>query len=892
MADYRWAVPSIALPSAGGEWTTPVNWDLNSSYPKAGDTADITTVSGTTTLTMSIGADFNFPTALYTDQQRSWIFGAAGTMRTLTLTANATIGVYQAVAATQYMVLWYPRMTGASYNLVIDGGTASGGGRFAPANNLNNLAWSYNRLQIGDSAGYAGAANTAMPSTNWIDFGFNTAPGSTGFNTYDSASGGTAATVAVSMRFYSTGVTFQPVSTAVTTFTGNKYFENPNSSVTLTFNRNSTWTGTWTGNGTTTVRKAGAGVWTVTGATIETSVNAIVLDDNTGFAFDTNTLQNVAWGPYDGATVRATYPANAVIGALTGSNPLYVVRNFTIGSSLSNVTATHSGDFDEVSAGASAAFTITKAGTGVQTLSGAASGYESAWIINAGVLNAASSFALGGGSTGVTVNSGGTLRISASVTRVSSPLTLSGSGATIGGTLQGAMHSNSAARSYQFAGATLAAPTTIRVESGANLNLISSAAITGTAGQTLTKTGAGTLYFNQSIDNTYAGGTVIESGTMVVARNISTSGNSPLGTGTITLGATDVTTTATLRATPAVSGTASSFARTLTLRGATGLTTTYGFESTNASALTVAIAGSSPFTYTGTGGTRRLSLGSVGATSTWDTNIPAVSGYTIELRSSSNWTLNNKTYTFTGGITTTAGTLTFSSVTYTAGTITITGGTLASTGTALVAADMSIGGGTVTAAVNCTSGSGTVAVSAGTVSSTAFTATTLTGSGGTLSGTFTVSTINASSGTYSGDFTTTNFNITGGTYTTAAAKYRGAIAVTAASALTINGQLLNPTSGPATSLTLTSTGGATVTIQPTSNLNDYTGDTTITSGTIARAITSQDPSVADNGKVFGNSKVIVEGTLRTSGTGSQLGRLRYKGGLTLKAGSTLAIGAA
>lgn len=864
MAAYSWNIAGT------GAWTTAANWSPNTNYPQFGDTATISTVA-TTAATMSFANGFNWPASVELIEQRVWTFGAAAGTISMALQANSTIYVAASgVANAQFDLLVYPKFTG---NYVL---TKTGLGVMAVRDSAAvPAAWTISKLVILEG-GYGGVAANAMPIGNTIEFGNSANPGSVGDLIFDSATGTTAATIPASFKFYNTRVNVQYTSTAAVTFTGNLYFSSPTAGVSLLMVTagGCTLNGVITGDGATELIQDGGSAGRLTfgtSASIATGqITAVRQGLAGGMTFQSGSFQNTAWGPNEAGTL-ATYPAGAVVGALTGSGTLVVVRNLTIGSS-ANLSGSHSGPINDN--GSSSTATLTKAGTGTQTLSGSSSTLN-AWVINAGILaiNSTSGLGASAASASVTVSNTGpaTLRIGAAVNKTSSQLTIGGTGVLVDGSAQGALHSVSGTTSYTCASVVLSASTTVRVDAG-TFTLTSAGAISGSS-FSITKTGAGELVLNQTADSSYTGGTIITDGTVTVRKSVpAAGGNSILGTNVVTLGsstsATAVTTT--FKMSPTAGGQTTTYARNTTLTAASGVNATHRFETANTTTLTISSAVA--LTFTGGGTTTRTIELTGSATGVWDTNLTAPGGsYTVGLSKtgSGTWTLNNRTYTFTGGIAVTAGTLTASSVTYTASTITVNGGTL---------------NGTISSA-------GALALSSGIISTTSCTATTFTVTGGSVTGTLTATTINASAGTFNASDCTgvTAFNITGGSHANTTSKYRGVVNINVAASLTFNGQILNPTSGPTTTLNLTSTGGAVILINA-NTASDYNGDTVITADSIVRGQTPQNPATAGQGYVFGQSKVIVEGTLRTSANATSLGRIRYKGGLTLKTGSTLAIG--
>jgi autotransporter-associated beta strand protein len=164
----------------------------------------------------------------------------------------------------------------------------------------------------------------------------------------------------------------------------------------------------------------------------------------------------------------------------------------------------------------------------------AADTFQGYTTVMAGILALANANALTGapiyGGRGTTVDSGATLQLRAGVTYALNPLTLNGGG--VGGTM-GALESltgnniwvgpiklGSDATITSAAGSTLSSTAAITnegyvltVNAVGNVNLTH---ITGAGG--LTKDGSGTLTFSGSAPNLYAGPTVVNAGTLMLAK--------------------------------------------------------------------------------------------------------------------------------------------------------------------------------------------------------------------------------------------------------------------------------------------------------------------------------------------------------------------------------------
>ena len=152
-----------------------------------------------------------------------------------------------------------------------------------------------------------------------------------------------------------------------------------------------------------------------------------------------------------------------------------------------------------------AANTLTKTGAGTLVMAGASSTFSGAVNLNAGTLSVTNYGALGTATTGnITVNSG---TVFTTTSGTAKPIILNG----------GLLSGNTTAAFTNMGGLTLAADSTIFVDSGVNWTF--QGVITG-AGN-LTKTGAGTLTYWASA-NTASGTTTINAGTFGITTTAST----------------------------------------------------------------------------------------------------------------------------------------------------------------------------------------------------------------------------------------------------------------------------------------------------------------------------------------------------------------------------------
>jgi autotransporter-associated beta strand protein len=159
---------------------------------------------------------------------------------------------------------------------------------------------------------------------------------------------------------------------------------------------------------------------------------------------------------------------------------------------------------------------LTKTSRGLMYLSGSNS-YSGLTLINDGAVYAEHNFAFGTTNSGTTVSSGASLYLRNGVSIGLEPLTVVGDG--VSGFAAGAFVSRDGSNAW--AGPiTLAGDTRISVGSGSvttdYLNL--SGAIGGTGN--LTKDFLGTLLFSGSTSNTYAGSTLVNAGTLVLSKTV------------------------------------------------------------------------------------------------------------------------------------------------------------------------------------------------------------------------------------------------------------------------------------------------------------------------------------------------------------------------------------
>jgi len=280
----------------------------------------------------------------------------------------------------------------------------------------------------------------------------------------------------------------------------------------------------------------GTGTFTINGGTIDnTTAGSITLSNNNAQTWN---------GDF---TFTGTQSLNMGTGAISLGTTAGTTRTITVNGS----TLTEGG----IISNGTTATSLTKAGTGILTLTGA-NAYTGATTVSAGVLNIQNATALGTIASGTTVSSGATLQLQGGITIGAEALTISGAGAS---GQNGALVNVSGTNNY--AGLlTLGAATTISSDSG-TLNLTHVGTITGatfgltltgsgsgsltsilgTTSGTLTKSGSGT--WTLSGINTFTGSTTVNGGTLTLssagAALVSTSSITVNSGGTLLLGASN-----------------------------------------------------------------------------------------------------------------------------------------------------------------------------------------------------------------------------------------------------------------------------------------------------------------------------------------------------------------
>ena len=319
-------------------------------------------------------------------------------------------------------------------------------------------------------------------------------------------------------------------------------------------------------SGTAGLTKGGAGTLTLSGTAANTlSGNSIV---NTGIislgktagvtAIDGNiTVGDGAGGA--GVDILRLAAANQIADSATVT--VSASGNFDLNGFAETVTSVSSSSSaalvslgaGTLTVGNGSAFTLAgvisgsgnlvKQGTSTMTLSGANT-FSGTATISAGVLNVQNATALGGAGA-TTVSSGAALEIQGGLTISGEGLTLNGTGISSAGALRNISGNNSWSGAVTLASASRinsdSGTLTISGAIGGGQNLtIGGAANTTASGDisgagSLTKDGAGVATLSGASANTYSGGTVVNAGTLALAKTAGVNavgGNLTIGDGT------------------------------------------------------------------------------------------------------------------------------------------------------------------------------------------------------------------------------------------------------------------------------------------------------------------------------------------------------------------------
>jgi len=453
---------------------------------------------------------------------------AGAAARTLTLTANRNVNINQAVSSMGGALGLTISAAAGAVNFGATGSIATNGGAVsitsATGGGLRGINFGAGGLTLNSAGNFTQASGVLAGS------GTVTKNGAGGLtlsraNTYTGATVVNAGTVTVANA---TGLGTAAAGTTV------------NAGATLAMNGLTVAGEALTLNGGTLSRAAGNPIWngtvnlaaisTVTGAAgtltlggvasgagglTKTGAGTVALSGNNTYAGVTTvnagtlTVNNAnALGAAAGGTVVNATGTLALNGFTIAGEPL-TLNGGTLSRAAGNptwngtvnlaATSTATGGGGTLTLGGvvSGAGGLTKTGAGAVTLSGN-NAYAGVTTLNAGTLTLNNANALGTAAGGTTVNAGATLALN-SFTIASEPLTLNG------GTL-----SRAAGNPTWNGTVNLAATSTL---SGAAGTLTIDGAVSGAGG--LTKAGAATLLL--SGNNTYAGPTTINAGTLRVA---------------------------------------------------------------------------------------------------------------------------------------------------------------------------------------------------------------------------------------------------------------------------------------------------------------------------------------------------------------------------------------
>jgi autotransporter-associated beta strand protein len=313
-----------------------------------------------------------------------------------------------------------------------------------------------------------------------------------------------------------------------TNITGNTY----NQSIVILTNNTNTYSGTITVNGSGSANNTNY---------LGVNGNTVLQNATVNVGGTANGVGSANWGAspilfQTSGTTPTVVGDSFTFGALTGSGNITLTEinegNLAVGNSVAltvggnNSSTTYSG---VLSGGGS----LTKAGTGTMTLSGA-NIHTGGTTVSAGTLKIGSATALGGNAGAASVTSGAVLDLNGITMTGTNALTLNGTGISSGGAL-----TNSSATAGTYAGLVglgsassivasngniILSNTGTITGSGNNLTLggtatgSSIASIIGTGAGTVTKNGTGTWTLSGA--STYTGATTINAGTLAVTGSL------------------------------------------------------------------------------------------------------------------------------------------------------------------------------------------------------------------------------------------------------------------------------------------------------------------------------------------------------------------------------------
>jgi len=274
-----------------------------------------------------------------------------------------------------------------------------------------------------------------------------------------------------------------------------------------------TVTGAISGAGGLTM--SGTGVLTLNGATTFTG-DTLVNAGGTLALNNASALGNSILDTASGAGTLTTNQTTLTIGGLTGSgnlDSLFGTGNYTGVITALTLNSTVTNTYSGVIADGATGMTLTKNGTGTQTLAGANS-YTGLTTINAGTLKLGNAAALGTTAAGTTVASGAELDLNGQAVGAEA-VSITGTGISSGGALI-----NSSGTNATLSGVlTLAGTASI----GGTGNLTLSSGLAGN--QILTKEGAGTLTLQAAATRAGSGTitTTINGGTISISNALAMS---------------------------------------------------------------------------------------------------------------------------------------------------------------------------------------------------------------------------------------------------------------------------------------------------------------------------------------------------------------------------------
>jgi len=282
------------------------------------------------------------------------------------------------------------------------------------------------------------------------------------------------------------------------------------------------------GTGTTNLTKTGTGT-VVLSSTSNTFDGATLINAGTLRLGASQVITNGSAVTVAAAAVLDLNGFSETIGSLAGAgNVTGTSGTPTLNAGQNNTSTTFSGIISD----STGTLALTKAGTGVMTLSGANT-YDGATTVSAGTLVAAHNTALGTATGSTTVNTGATLGLQGGITVTGEQASLAAATSPSTASLANLAGNNTWTGNLSLTGAVANDQVKIDVAGGSQLTvggIISEA----TNAKVLAKTGSGTLLLTGT--NTYNGSTNIAAGTLIAGSNAAL-GSTTLGT-SVQIGAT------------------------------------------------------------------------------------------------------------------------------------------------------------------------------------------------------------------------------------------------------------------------------------------------------------------------------------------------------------------